>query len=172
MDHEDKDSNTYVVKINKYDTSTPEEFMRCRLTLNEQMKNHGYSGNYDMVINLAQSMLVGHGLEEFFSERRARDINNKTRKAKEQTKYIPKQIYDFEIVELAIRAFDIQSGRRDAFERQREYTRRDLFMGKLNPEKFSQLLQHLNTYLDYSPIEITIIADKTQKAYGKSFSYD
>jgi hypothetical protein len=37
----------------------------------------------------------------------------------------------------------------DAYERQREYMRRDLFMGKLNPEKFSQRLQDINKYLDY-----------------------
>jgi hypothetical protein len=51
MGHEDKDSKTYVVKIKKYDTGTTEEFLRWRLVLNEQMKNHGYSGNYDMVMN-------------------------------------------------------------------------------------------------------------------------
>jgi hypothetical protein len=56
------------------------------------------------------------------------------------------QIYDCVIFELAIRAFDIQNGWRDAYERQREYTRRDLFMGKLNPEKFSQRPQDLNKY--------------------------
>jgi UTP-glucose-1-phosphate uridylyltransferase len=43
MDHEDKDFNTYVVKSKKYDTGNPEKFLRCRLTLNEQMKNNGYS---------------------------------------------------------------------------------------------------------------------------------
>jgi hypothetical protein len=59
MDHEDKDSKTYVVKIAKYDTGTPEEFPRWRLILNEQMKNHGYSGKYDMVMNLAHAMLTG-----------------------------------------------------------------------------------------------------------------
>jgi hypothetical protein len=85
MDHEDKDSNTYVVKINKYDTGTPEEFLRWRLTLNEQIKNHLYSGNYGMVMNLAQAMLAGRGLEAFLNERRAQDIKNKTRKEKEQT---------------------------------------------------------------------------------------
>jgi hypothetical protein len=58
MDHEDKDSKTYVVKIKKYDTGTPEEFLRCRFMLNDQMKNHGYSGIYDMVMNLAQAMLA------------------------------------------------------------------------------------------------------------------
>jgi hypothetical protein len=26
MDHEDKDSKTYVVKVEKYDSGTPEEF--------------------------------------------------------------------------------------------------------------------------------------------------
>jgi hypothetical protein len=73
---------------------------------------------------------------------------------------------------LAIRAFDIQSGWRDAYERRREYMRRDLFMGKLNPEKFSQRLQDLNKYLDYIPIERTTLTYKTKKAYGKSLSED
>jgi hypothetical protein len=68
---------------------------------------------------------------------------------------------------LAIHAFDIQSGWRDAYHRQREYTRRDLFMGKLNPENFSQRLQDLNKYLDYIPIERTTLSEKTIKAYGK-----
>jgi hypothetical protein len=53
MDHEDKESKTYVVKVKKYDTGTPEEFLIWRLVLNEQMKNCGYSANYDMVVNLA-----------------------------------------------------------------------------------------------------------------------
>jgi hypothetical protein len=73
---------------------------------------------------------------------------------------------------LAIRAFDIQSGWRYAFERQHKYTRRDLFMGKLNPEKFSQRLQDLNKHLDYIPIERTTMVDKAQKAYGKSLPDD
>jgi hypothetical protein len=71
MDHEDKDSKTYVVKIKNNNTGTPEEFQIWRLTLKEQMKNHGYSGNYDMVMNLAQAMLAGRGLEAFLNERRA-----------------------------------------------------------------------------------------------------
>jgi hypothetical protein len=74
--------------------------------------------------------------------------------------------------ELAIRAFDIQSGWRDAYERQREYLRRDLFMGKLNPEKFSRRVQDLNRYLDYIPIEKTSEKDKIIKGYGKSFPED
>jgi hypothetical protein len=51
---------------------------------------------------------------------------NKTRKAKEQTEYTLQQIYDCANFELAIRAFDIQSGWRDAYERQRECMRIDL----------------------------------------------
>jgi hypothetical protein len=74
------------------------------------MKTHGYSGNYDMVMNLAQAMLAEGSLEVFLNERRAQDTKNKTRKAKEQTEYTPQQIYDCAIFELAIRAFDIQSG--------------------------------------------------------------
>jgi hypothetical protein len=45
MDHEEKESKTYLVKIKKYNTETPEEFLRWRLTLNEQMKTHRYIGN-------------------------------------------------------------------------------------------------------------------------------
>jgi hypothetical protein len=44
--------------------------------------------------------------------------------------HTPIQIYDCAIFELAIRVFDIQSGWRDAYERQREYMRRHIFMGK------------------------------------------
>jgi hypothetical protein len=76
--------------------------------------------------------------------------------------YNSQQVYDCAIFKLAIRAFDIQSGWRDSYERQHEYMRRYLFMGNLNPEKFSQRLQDLNRYLDFIPIEITTLSDKTK----------
>jgi hypothetical protein len=50
--------------------------------------------------------------------------------------------------------------------------RRDLFMVKINPEKFSQRLQDLDRYLDYIPIEKTCEKDKIIKAYGKSLPED
>jgi hypothetical protein len=84
MDHEDKESKTYVVKIKKYDTGALEEFLRWRLVLNNQMKNHGYSANYDMVINLAQTMLAGSSLEAFLNEQRAQEI--KTKHASQRSK--------------------------------------------------------------------------------------
>jgi hypothetical protein len=83
MDHTDKESKTCVVKVKTYDSGTPEEFLRWRLVLSQQMKNHGYTGKYDMVMNLAQSMLAGRSLEAFLNERRAQEAKNKTRKAKE-----------------------------------------------------------------------------------------
>jgi hypothetical protein len=116
IDHEDKESKTYIVKVNKYGTGTPEEFLRWRLIFNEQMKNHGYSGNYDMVVNLSQAMLAGHSLEAFLNERQAQERGGK---AKEQTEYTPQQIYNCAIFELAIHAFDIQSVWIDAYKRQR-----------------------------------------------------
>jgi hypothetical protein len=97
------------------------------------------------------------------NERQAQEIKNKKRKAKEQAAYTPQQIYDCAIFELAIRDFDIQSGWRDACERQREYIRRDIFMGKLKPENFSQRLQDLNKYLDYIPIERITLPDKKKR---------
>jgi hypothetical protein len=97
------------------------------------MKNHGYNASYDMVVNLAQAILAGRSLEAFLNERRAREAKNKTSKANDYAMFTPQHINDCAIFELAIRAFDIQSGWRDAYERQREYMRRDIFMGKLNP---------------------------------------
>jgi hypothetical protein len=136
------------------------------------MKNHGYNANYDMVMNLEQAMLAGRSLEAFLNEWRAQEAKHKTRKAKEQAVYTPQQIYDCAIFELATRAFDIQSGWRYAYEKQREYTRRDLFMGKLNLKKFSQRLQDINNYLDCILIERTTLPDKSIKAYGKSLPED
>jgi hypothetical protein len=74
----------------------PEEFLRWRLILNEQMKNHGYNANYDIFMNLAKAMLAGRSMEAFLNERRAQEAKNKTRKAKakEQAAYTPQQIYD------------------------------------------------------------------------------
>jgi hypothetical protein len=106
------------------------------------------------------------------NERQAQETKNKTRKAKEKTEYTPQQIYDCAIFELAICAFDIKSGWRGAYERQREYMRRDIFILKLNPEKNRQRLQDLNKYLDYIPIEKITLTYKTKKLYGKSFPED
>jgi hypothetical protein len=50
--------------------------------------------------------------------------------------------------------------------------RRDLFMGRLNPEKFSQRLQDVNRYLDFILIEKTSDSLKVTNAYGKSLPED
>jgi hypothetical protein len=63
IDHEDKESKTYMVKVKKYDSGAPEEFLKWHLTLNEQVKNNGYDANYDNVMNLAQAMLAGRSFE-------------------------------------------------------------------------------------------------------------
>jgi hypothetical protein len=110
--------------------------------------------------------------KRFLNEKRSQEEKNRFRKAKTQMEHTPKQIYDLAIFELAICAFDIQRGWRDAYERQREYTRRDLFMGKLNPETFSQRLQDLNRYFDFIPIEKRSDSSKISKAYGKSLPED
>jgi hypothetical protein len=125
IDHEDKLSKTYVVKIKTYDSGTQEEFLKWSLIFNEQVMNNGYTGNYDMIMNLAQAMLAGRRLEAFLNEKRSQEAKNRIWKANTQTEHTPNQIYDYAIFELAIRAFDIQSGWRDAYERQREYMRRD-----------------------------------------------
>jgi hypothetical protein len=60
------------------------------------------------------------------NERRAKMAKNKTRAANNENESNEQKIHDYAIFEVAIRAFDIQSGWCDAFERQREYMRRDL----------------------------------------------
>jgi hypothetical protein len=50
--------------------------------------------------------------------------------------------------------------------------RRDIFMGRINPEKISQRLQDLTRYLNYIPIEKTSDSLKVTKACGKSLPED
>jgi hypothetical protein len=116
--------------------------------LAEQIKNNVCGDNADNSMNLSQAMLAGRSLEAFLNEKRSQEAKNRVRKSKTIAEHTPNQIYDLALFELSIRAFDIQSGWHDAYERRREYMRRDLFMGRLNPEKFSQRLQDLNRYLD------------------------
>jgi hypothetical protein len=160
------------VKVKIYDSGSPEEFLKWRLILAEQVKNNAYTDNRDIIMNLAQAMRTGRSLEAFINEKRSQEAKIRVRKSKTIAEHTPKQIYDFAICELSIRAFDTQSGWLDAYERQRECMRRDLFIGKLNPEKFSQRLQDLNKYLQFIPIEKTSDNLKITKAYGKSFPED
>jgi hypothetical protein len=121
------------------------------MIMNEQMKNNYYGENYQMVMNLAQSMMVGGGSGRMLArlnEQREQETKNKMRKADaNKMDFTPKQ--DVAVFELAIRSFDIQSGWRDIFERQPTYMRRDLFLGKLNPEKCRQGLQDMSKNVDY-----------------------
>jgi hypothetical protein len=110
IDHEDKHSKTYTVKVKRYDSGSPEEFLKWRLILAEQVKKNGYTDNPDTIMNLDQAMLAVRILEAFLNEKRSQEAKNKIRKTKTQTEHTPKKIYDFAIFELSIRAFDIQSG--------------------------------------------------------------
>jgi hypothetical protein len=65
IDNEDKESQTYTVKLKIYDSGNPEEFLKWRLILAEQFKKNGYTDNLDKTMNLAQAMLAGHILEAF-----------------------------------------------------------------------------------------------------------
>jgi hypothetical protein len=89
IDHEDKESKTYMVKVKKFDSGTPEEFLKWRLTLNEQVNNNGYDANYDNIMNLAQAMLAGRSLEAFLNEKRSQEAKNRIRKANTQMEHTP-----------------------------------------------------------------------------------
>jgi hypothetical protein len=45
IDHADKESKTYTVKVKRYDSGPPEEFLKWRLILAEKVKNNGYGEN-------------------------------------------------------------------------------------------------------------------------------
>jgi hypothetical protein len=139
------------------------------MTLTEQIKANGYGGKCDMVMNLAEAMLHGNLLDAFVNARRTQIAKNKICLVNNQTDLTEHQIHDNAIFELEIRAFDIQSGWRDAFECHREYMRRYLFMGKRNPEKLSQRLEDMNKYFDCIPIEKS---NPKRMAYGKALPDD
>jgi hypothetical protein len=133
---------------------------------------NGCGDNADNSMNLAQAMLAGRSFQAFINEKRSQDAKNRVRKAKTIAEHTAKQIFDFALFELSTLEFDIQSGWRNAYERHREYMRRYLFMGRLNPEKLSQRMQDLNRYLDYIPIEKTSESNKVTKTYVKSLPED
>jgi hypothetical protein len=110
IDHDDKESKTYTVKVKIYESGSPEEFLKWRLILAEQVKNNGYTDNPDNITNLAQAMLAGRSLEAFLNEKCSQEAKNRVRKSQTIAEHTPKQIYDFAIFELSIRAFDTQSG--------------------------------------------------------------
>jgi hypothetical protein len=115
IDHTYKESKIYTVKVKRYNSGPPEEFLKWRLILAEKIKNNGYGDNADKSMNLAQAMLAGCSLEAFLNEKCAQEAKNRVRKSKMIADHTPKQIYDFALFELSIRAFDIQSGWRDAY---------------------------------------------------------
>jgi hypothetical protein len=49
--HEDKESKAYTVKVKRYDSGSPEEFLKWCLILTEQVKNNGYGDNPDNIMN-------------------------------------------------------------------------------------------------------------------------
>jgi hypothetical protein len=75
MYHVDKDAKTYGVKVKKYDSGTPENFLKWCLILNEQTKTNGYDGKYDMIMSLAQAMMAGSSMEAFFDGKMLTRIN-------------------------------------------------------------------------------------------------
>jgi hypothetical protein len=70
IDHTEKESKTYTVKVKRYDSGPPEEFLKWRLIVVEQVNNHGYGDNADNSMNLAQAMLAGRSVEAFLNEKR------------------------------------------------------------------------------------------------------
>jgi hypothetical protein len=102
IDHDDKASKTYTVKVKRYDSGSPEEFLKWRLILAEQVKNNGYTDIPDNIMNLAQAMLAGRSLEAFLNKKRSHEEKNRVRKSKTIAEHTPKPIYDFAIFELSI----------------------------------------------------------------------
>jgi hypothetical protein len=89
IDHEDKESKTYMVKVKTYDSGPPEEFLKWRLTLDEQVNNNGYGENYGNIMNLAQAILAGRSLEAFLNEKLSQEAKNKVRKIKTLMEHTP-----------------------------------------------------------------------------------
>jgi hypothetical protein len=67
IDHADTESKTYTVKVKRYDSGPPEEFLKLRYILAEKVKNNVYGENAENSMNLAQAMLTGRILEAFIN---------------------------------------------------------------------------------------------------------
>jgi hypothetical protein len=101
IDHDDKESKTYTVKVKRYDSGRPEEFLKWHNILVEQVKNNGYTDSLDNIMNFAQAMPAGRSLEAFLNKKRSQEAKNRVRKSNTIAEHTPKQIYDFAIFELS-----------------------------------------------------------------------
>jgi hypothetical protein len=70
------------VKVKRYYSGSPEEFLKWHLILEEHVKNNGYTESPDNIMNLAHAMLAGRSLEAFLHEKRSQEAKNKVRKFK------------------------------------------------------------------------------------------
>jgi hypothetical protein len=80
IDHTDKESKTYTVKVKRNDSGPPEDFLKWSIILAEQVKNNGYGDNADNSMTLAQAMLAGRSLEAFLNEKGSQEAKNRVRK--------------------------------------------------------------------------------------------
>jgi hypothetical protein len=104
IDAADKDSKTYTVNIRKYDMGSLEDLLKFRTTLNKQIKNYGFARNYEMVIYLAQVMLMEFSPDVFVKERRAQKVKNETRLAKKTTELTVQQIRYLDFIPMGKKA--------------------------------------------------------------------
>jgi hypothetical protein len=90
IDHTDKESKTYTVKVKRYDSAPPEEFLKWIIILAEQARNNGHGDNADNSTPLAQAMLAGRILDAFLNEKRSQEAKNRVRKSKTIAEHTPK----------------------------------------------------------------------------------
>ena len=164
-DKNEKDSKTYVMKIKMFDEGTPEEFLIWKTKLMESLDQHGYKGNGEMKLKMTYSFLTGRAADTFVSEKNALEAKNKILEARGQTKITDLEIWKNIMFEITIQVFETKSGWRSAWDRQQNYMRHDLFMGKLSPDDFSRRLSKMNSYLKMFPVE-----EAGKKGYGTILS--
>ena len=143
--NDDDDEDTVEVKIPRIETATPEQWCEWRMEVEELLSEKGYIGDYSKRAKIYRGLLRGKLLEEW---------NTAYRKHYTDAPLIDEAdnalAVEATINAVALELFPDGAGSARA---QKRYLRNNLFMGKMDPEKFAHRLEKINTFLPYFPVE-------------------
>ena len=147
---DDKDTETYRVKVKTFSEGSAEAWILWRQELDDLIDKMGDDVNAAKSRNIVSSLLTGAAKEEYTDA-----INIRT-DANDQIKKVNDQLTENDVLLLALNdvakaPFGREGDWQYAYRYQQSYLRKNLFMGDMDPDKFSDRLIKLNRMLAFFP---------------------
>ena len=148
LNPDSKDTNekkeTISVKVRVFESGTPEDWCEFRTEVNDLFESAGYNTTA-IQVKVYKSLLKGKISQEFITcyNKRFNGVpgDNEARLAAALKKLLN---------DLALKIFPDGEG---ATRAQKRYLRNNLHMGRMDPVKFHERLDKINTYIEFFPIK-------------------